>query len=497
MLMTLTPREVLEGYCDAFARRVADEIAHLFCEDAYFDLPLHDGRIHGRDAIMGEIRTAFAGLKNISIVLENVIEGGADVFAEGIFHAEHIGIAPHVDESPARLDFKFVVIVETANGKITRWSEYFDTKPLKPRERARIYPITRRSPYWDGTVQAGVSEFMVYNHMYFPLIYHHSPAEEYVALTERVTMWDVGCERQTELRGRDSLNFAQYLTTRDLSTIEPGDCKYTLVCDPDGQILCDPVLLNPWENVVWLSHGDVDLTLWARAVALHAGFEVEVHEPDVSPIQIQGPKSLDVLRHLVETPIDTLGFYKCTVTRVAGVPAVVSRTGWSGGLGYEVFPLSEVRAMHLWNSLVAAGQPYGMMVTGPNINRAVEKGVTDTAYYSNSKMNPYEAGQGRLVDLGKGRFIGREALQAVAAQGPKRRTVAIIIEGELPLLEWYWPISDSRGGTGEVRWATHSFALNRSIGIALVDASVQIGELLQVHHPMGSPTAIVTQLPFV
>ncbi len=497
MLTNLTPRGVLERYCDAFSRRAPDEIAPLFSDDADFDLPLHEGRIHGREAIIREIRTAIAGLKNIKIGLVHVIEGESEVFAEGSFYAEHVGVVPHVNGSPARLDFKFVVIVETAKGRVLRWSEYFDTKPLKPPERTRLYPITRRSPYWDGTLEAGVSEFMVYNHMYFPLIYHHSPAEEYVALTERVTMWDVGCERQTELRGADALKFAQYLTTRDLSTIKPGDCKYTLVCDPGGQILCDPVLLNPWENVVWLSHGDVDLTLWARGVALHAGFEVEVCEPDVAPIQVQGPKSLDVLRHVVESPLDTLGFYKCTVTRVAGVPAVVSRTGWSGGLGYEVFPLSSIQGMHLWNSLIAAGQAYGMMVTGPNINRAVEKGVTDTAYYSNSGMNPYEAGQGRLVDLDKGQFIGRGALQTIASQGPKRKTIGILIDGDLPLLEWYWPITDIHGNIGEVRWATHSFALNRSIGIALVDISVQVGERVQVHHPVGSPWALVTEIPFV
>jgi glycine cleavage system aminomethyltransferase T len=492
-----TPRKLLERYCDAFTRRAPEEIAPLFAENAVFDLPLHDGRIHGREAIIREIRTAIAGLKDINIALHHVIEGESDLFAEGVFGAEHIGIPPRVDGTLSRLDFKFVAVVELIDGEISRWSEYFDTKPLKPRERAHLYPITRRSPYWDGTVESGVSEFMVYNHMYFPLIYHHSPAEEYVALTERVTMWDVACERQTELRGRDALKLAQYLTTRDLSTIKPGDCKYTLVCDPEGQILCDPVLLHPWEEVLWLSHGDVDLTLWARGVALHAGWQVEVREPDVAPIQVQGPRALDVLRDLVEAPIDILGFYKCTVTRLAGVPAVVSRTGWSGGLGYEVFPLAGEQAMHVWNRLAAAGRPHGMMITGPNINRAVEKGVTDTAYYSNSGMNPYEAGQGRLVNLDKGGFVGREALQRIAIEGAKRKTVGVLIDGDLPLLEWYWPISDERGGTGEVRWATHSFALNRSIGIALVDAAVQVGERVQIHHPVGTPSAIVTEIPFV
>src|SRR5262249_55926877 len=177
-----------------------------------------------------------------------------------------------------------------------------------------------------------------------------------------------------------------YLTTRDLSTLKEADCKYTLVCDPEGQIICDPVLLHPRKDVIWLSHGDADVTLWARGIAMQGGFDVEVCEPDVAPLQIQGPKSLDMLRGLVDYPLDSLGFYKCIVTTVAGIEAVVSRTGWSGGLGYEIFPLSSVRAMDLWNSLVQAGRPHGLMVTGPVVFRAVEKAVTDTAYYSNSGM---------------------------------------------------------------------------------------------------------------
>lgn len=495
--MTMTPRQILEHYCDAFERRMPDEIAPLFADDAVFDLPLNDARVHGRERIVQELRTAIRGLKNIEIFLDHIIESESHVFAEGMFYAEHVGIPPHVDGTPFRLDFKFAAVVVLDNGKITRWSEYFDTKPLKPRERTRIYPITRRSPYWEGSVDAGVSEFMIYNHMYFPLIYHHSPSEEYAALTERVTLWDVGCERQTELRGPDALRFAEYLTTRDLSGLKTGTCKYTLACDPEGKIICDPVLLHPSEDVIWLSHGDADLSLWARGIALHSSFDVEVNEPDVAPVQVQGPKSLEVLRGLVETPIDDLGFYKCITTRVAGIDAVVSRTGWSGGPGYEVFPLSSDRAMDLWNSLREAGRPHDMMVIGPSVFRAVEKGVTDTVYHTNSGMNPYEAGHGRLVDLDKGAFIGRDALKQVAATGARRKTVGLLIDGDLPRLEWYWPVEDQRGGHGEVRWAIHSFELDRSIGIALVDTHVGLGERLRVHHPLGSPMATVTGIPFV
>ncbi len=283
----------------------------------------------------------FAALKNIRVLLENTIETDTEAFAEGVFCADHIGIHPMVDGTPIRLDFRFVAAVTAADGKIVRWAEYFDTKPLKPRERTHLYPISRRSAYWEGTAKAGVSEFMVYNHTYMPLIYHHSPAEEYVALTERVTLWDVGGERQTQIRGPDAIRFARLLTTRDLSKLKVGDCKYTLVCDPQGMILCDPVLLYPWENVIWLSHGDVDLTLWAAGIGINSGLQVEIDEPDVQPVQVQGPQSLAMLRSIVESPLDSLGFYKCVVTKVAGIDAVVSRTGWSGGAWIRNIPAVE------------------------------------------------------------------------------------------------------------------------------------------------------------
>ncbi len=488
---------ILEEFCSLFEKRDVAGMESLFAEEAIYELPLNDHAVVGRDNILKDLKTTFSGLKDIRISLDDVIADETGVSAEGTFYGQNIAIPPMVDGRPSRLDFRFALCLDIEGGRITRYSEYFDTKPLRPLERTRLYPITRRSPYWEGTVANGVAEYMIYNHMFFPLVYKHSPAEEYAALTERVTLWDVGCERQTELRGPDALKLAQYLTTRDLSKLKTGDCKYTLCCDPEGQILCDPVLLKPYDDVIWLSHGDVDLTLWARGIALAGGYDVQVCEPDVAPLQIQGPQSLALLQKLVKTPIDGLGFYKCMPNVVAGVEAIVSRTGWSGGLGYELFPLSSDKAMHLWNSIMEAGKDFGIMVIGPNVNRAVEKGVTDTAYYSNSGQNPYEAGHGRLVNLDKGDFVGRNALRKIAEEGPKRKTVGLFIEGDLPLLEWYWPVEAEGKAIGEVRWAAHSFALERSIGIAVVDEGVEIGSTIIVNHPLGAVGAEVTTIPFV
>ncbi|HLW26044.1 MAG TPA: glycine cleavage T C-terminal barrel domain-containing protein, partial [Steroidobacteraceae bacterium] len=338
---------------------------------------------------------------------------------------------------------------------------------------------------------------MVYNHTYFPLTYLRAPAEEYLALTEAVTLWDVACERQTEVRGPDAAALVDYLTTRKVDDLPVGACRYTLVCDPEGRIMCDPVLLHPWPDVYWLSHGDVDLTLWARGLALGRRLEVVVSEPDVAPLQVQGPKALEVLRGLTEMPLEELGRYKCQATRVAGVPAVVSRTGWSGGPGYEVFPLSSERALHLWQALLEAGRPHGLRVTGPNINRAVEKGVTDTSYYSNSDLNPFEAGHERLVDLEKGEFVGRAALEGIARAGAARKTVGLRASEPLPLLEWYWPVESAGRRVGEVRWACHSFALGAPVAIAVVERALERDAALTIVHGGGRTPARIVDFPFL
>lgn len=494
----MSPAALLRAYCAAFAARDLDAIRPLFAEDAVVDIPLLDERLVGHAHIMRETATSLRGLKSMRVDLGTVVEDGDRAMAEGIFFGELVGHPAMVDGTPARLDFRFVAVVETRAGRITRLTEYFDTKPLKPWQRQQLFiHSTRRSPYWDGAVAAGAVEFMAYNHMTFPIVYTRTMAEEYVALTERVTLWDVGCERQTELRGPDALRLADRLATRDLSTLKVGQCRYAYVCDPDGTIMCDPVVLRPWPDVVWFSHGVVDLTLWARAIALEGGWDVAVSEPDVAPLQVQGPLAAEMLRGVVEAPIDELRFYRCVVTRVAGIDAVVSRTGWSGALGFEIFPTSSARAMDLWNALLDAGRPHGLVVTGPVVHRAVERNVTDTAYATNAGMNPFEAGGERLVDLDKPDFIGRDALLRVKAEGAQRRTVGLFIEGDVPRIEWPWPITDARGRPGLVRWATHSFALDRSIGIALVDAAVEAGERVQVEHPGGRVGAEVTTLPFV
>jgi aminomethyltransferase len=281
--------------------------------------------------------------------------------------------------------------------------------------------------------------------------------------------------------------------------MEVGECRYTPVCDRAGAIMCECIVLRPWEDIVWFSHSDVDLTLWAAGIALARGDEATVAEADVAPLQLQGPRARDVLAGVADRDLAGLGRHRCAPMRVAGVDAVVSNTGWSREAGYELYPLGSDRAAELWDALCEAGAAHGLLVTGPNIVRAVEQGISDTQYATNSDMNPIEAGMGSLLDLDRPDFVGRDALRAVRENGPARRTVGLVCDGApFPVMERHWPITASDGEpVGVARWAVYSFALERPIAIALVDRSAAGASEYVAQSPEGPISMTRHPFPFV
>lgn len=373
------------------------------------------------------------------------------------------------------------------------------TAPDATRERALLSYTVRRSPYFERTLAAGAVGFMVYNHTYMPIDYGRDPVVEYEAITRGVTLWDVGAERQCALRGPDALAFADYLSPRDLLDLATGRCRYTPVCDPRGEIMADCIVLRPSDDTVWYSHSDVDLSLWAYGLAAARGADVEVEEADVSPLQLQGPRAGTVLEPLYGGDLSALGRFDCAVVEVAGVPCVVSNTGWSKEPGYELYPLGSAGCLELWDAIVAAGDDHGLLVTGPNVTRAVEQGITDTQYRMNSGMTALEAGLEPLLALDGAPFMGREALRAERARGPRRRTVGLVVDGgPVPWLEDFWPVMDAGGvPVGVARWAVFSYALDRNIAIALVDSVVPDDADLVVRAPDGDRPARPHPIPFV
>lgn len=358
----------------------------------------------------------------------------------------------------------------------------------------------RRTPFFAATQRHGAKAYTVYNHMFFPINYDELEAE-YHALLNDVTLWDVSVERNVEITGPDAFQFTNWLTPRDLTKCQVGQGKYVVISADDGGIINDPVLMRLGENHFWLALADSDVLLYARGAALNSGLDVTIVEPDVSPLQIQGPKSKLVVQALFGDRVLDLPYYHFIETELDGIPVIVTRTGWTGEVGYEVYLRDGSRGDALWERIMDAGRPYGIRPTGPSDIRRVEAGILNYGIDMTLDNNPYEVGLGWLVDDAKpAHFIGKAALKRIKAQGVKRKLVGVEIAGEpVDFNMTRWPVHGNGEVVGFITSALYSPRLARNIGYANVPAALgEPGTRLTVEVPVaGEREAVVVVKPFV
>ena len=372
-------------------------------------------------------------------------------------------------------------------------TERFDMK--KVQRGARL----RRSPYFEATRRHGCWGYTVYNHMFLPIGYDDLE-KEYWKLLHGVTVWDVSVERQVEITGPDAFAFTNLLTPRDLTRCQVGQGKYALITDDEGGIINDPVLVRLGENHFWLALADSDVLLWAKGVAYRSGMNVRLGEPDVSPMQVQGPKSKDVMRTLFGDQVVEMPYYWFRETDLDGIPVVVTRTGWSGEIGYEIYLRDGSRGVELWERVMEAGKPHGIAPTGPSDIRRIEAGILNYGIDMTLENNPYEMGLGRLVGLKQeADFIGKDALRRIKKEGVKRKLVGVDIDGDrLDLNMTRWPVRDGETTVGHITSAVWSPRLERNIGYALVPVEhAGLGNRLIIETPAGERAAVVVEKPFV
>ncbi|MFQ6047142.1 MAG: glycine cleavage T C-terminal barrel domain-containing protein [Gemmatimonadales bacterium] len=357
----------------------------------------------------------------------------------------------------------------------------------------------RRSPYFEATQRYGCWGYTVYNHMFLPIGYDDLEAE-YWRLLNDVTVWDVSVERQIEIAGPDGFEFTNLLTPRDLTKCKIGQGKYVVITAEDGGIVNDPVLLRLEEDRFWLALADSDVLLWARGVAYRSGMNVEIRELDVAPMQIQGPKSKRVVQALFGDAVLDLEYYYFLETEVDGIPVIVTRTGWSGEVGFEIYLLDPTRGEELWERVMEAGKPHNIAPTGPSDIRRIEAGILNYGIDMTIENNPFEVGLDRLVDLDQDAdFVGRAALAEIKAAGVRRRLVGVELEGDpLDLNMSRWPVRANDEAIGFVTSAVYSPRLERNIGYAMVPVEyAELGTVLSADVPEGGRTATVVEKPFV
>ena len=357
----------------------------------------------------------------------------------------------------------------------------------------------RKSPFFDATVRSGATGFSVYNHMYIPRDFG-SPEQNFWNLVNDAILCDVSVERQVEITGPDAAKFVQLLTPRDLSNLSVGQCKYVLITNSEGGILNDPVLLRLAENLFWISLADSDILLWAQGVAVNSGLDVKITEPDVSPLQLQGPKSGKIMTALFGSDILNLRYYWLIETELDGIPLVVSRTGWSSELGYEIYLRDGSLGDKLWDKIMDIGKPLGLKPGHTSSIRRIEGAMLSYHADADINTNPFELGLDRLVNLDiEANFIGKDSLALISKNGVNRKQVGLRIEGK-PLSgpnTTFWPIIGSKKVVGKVTSAIYSPRLKQNIALAMVYSKYsKLGTELKVCMRSKPRKAIVVQKPF-
>ena len=357
----------------------------------------------------------------------------------------------------------------------------------------------RKSPFFDATVRWGATGFSVYNHMYIPRDFGN-PEQNFWNLIQTAILCDVAVERQVEITGPDAAKFVQFLTPRDLSAMAVGQCKYVILTNQHGGILNDPVLLRLGANHFWLSLADSDVLFWAQGVALNAGYDVTISEPDVSPLQLQGPQSGKIMQSLFGSEIADLKYYWCRPLQLDGIDLLVSRTGWSSELGYELFLRDSKDGDRLYETIMQAGQPFDLYPGHTSTIRRIEGGMLSYHADMDINTNPFELGLDRFVDLDmEDDFVGKGALYQIKTAGVKRRQIGVVIDGP-PFTQpntRFWNMMIDGLVIGKVTSAVYSPRLEKNIALAMVALEhASLATEFIVHAHDGDRIAIAVEKPF-
>jgi len=359
----------------------------------------------------------------------------------------------------------------------------------------------RRTPYYEAEQRYSPLGMTVYNHMYFPIRFD-SFENEFEALLNDVTVWDVSVERCLEISGPDGFKFAQLMTPRDLSKCAVGQAKYVLICDSDGGIINDPVLTRMDENTFWFALASSDALLFARGLRnAYPNLDVTIREADVAPMQIQGPKSKDLMQALLGDEVLDIKYYFWKRFDLDGIPVVVTRTGWTSEVGYEIYLEDTSKGTELWEKVMKAGEPFNVRPTGPSDIRRIEGAIFNWGADMTYENNAHEMGLGRLVDdLADDACISVAALRKIEANGVERKINGVEFDGDpFPALNNVkWAASNGGQVVGKVTSAIYSPRLKKNIGYCWLPTSQSsIGSTVQVETEWGQRTATVVEMPFV
>ena len=357
----------------------------------------------------------------------------------------------------------------------------------------------RKSPYWHLSVEAGCWRCTVYNRMYHPRGYvkpeDGGAMVEYDALVNHVTMWNVAVERQIRVKGPDAVKFTNYVITRDASRIEVMNGKYVILCNSKGGVLNDPILLRVAEDEFWFSLSDSDIMFFLQGVNHDKKFDVTIDEIDAAPVQIQGPKSVDLMADLVGEAVRDIPYYGLMEAKVGGRDCIISQTGFTGEKGYEIYLKdATLYADDMWNAVLEAGKKHSLRVIAPAHHRRIAAGILSWGQDLDSETYPFQCNLGYQVPRKKtDDYIGKEALEAMrtkmeAGDKPYSNQLVGFVLGGKPIEEYapdFWLVSED--GSTPIGYLTspwYSPELETNIAMGYVPYEKKdIGNKFKFHLP--------------
>ena len=329
----------------------------------------------------------------------------------------------------------------------------------------------RKSPFFESTIKWGCKGFTTYNRMYMPT-YYSSFVDDYWSLVNDVTLWDVAGERQVEIKGKDAEQFVEFITPRDISKCKVGQCMYIFITEKNGGIVNDPVLLKLDENHFWLSTADSDVLLWCLGIASANMFDVQLREPDVSPLSLQGPKATDLMEKISGNWIRNLKFFYFKETTINNIPVVIARSGWSGEVGYEIYLMDGEKGNKLWEIIMKAGQEFKIAPAAPSQISRIESGMLSYGNDMTLDENPFDLGMDKFVNLQKkADFLSKKALTDIHKNGPTKELIGIEIPGNFQdeFSSDYVPIYSDSDKVGRITSSVYSPRLKKNIALGIIN----------------------------
>ena len=366
----------------------------------------------------------------------------------------------------------------------------------------------RRSPFTNKVEECGVSDFTVVNHMLLPKGFKNSIEEDYWHLSNHVQIWDVSCQRQVQITGPDANKLVQLMTPRSLKNMETGKCFYIPILDENAGMINDPVLLKLDDDMFWISIADSDILLWAKGLALGSNFDVNIIEPDVYPLAIQGPKSEALMSSVFGEEIKKIKFFNFKIFDFLGTKQIIARSGYSKEDGFEIyfkgyedhFDCIEL-GEQLWNTIWKAGQNFNILPGCPNLIDRIEAGLMSYGNDFTKDNNPLECNLEKYCNLDENHnFIGKDALRKIKLEGIKQKMRGIIFDGK-PCAPTGKPLpiySKSNNRIGQIASGIYSPRIKKNIGLSMIlKDHWEIGQNIIVEGLDGSKhKGIITTLPF-